>query len=292
MVTNTTSVDSSYQSTLKMSLNNFEEILKNTEIFTHGAFENIMIERRAEADRLQASMRKLKYKFFPAAMDKKIDNFLLALNAGANMCLQLQQYEKVPSMQVLPVDDFQYNFTKAYQQTLNEHVDLAKVLLMEKDIIAQIKEMNVATSRIRNLTRYVADPNNPATLTAVAEDARYVDNMASTRRNKRILGGLITLIGYGVLILSVTLGVAAATSLFIIGPVGIAGFAFSMGLTIAGNILRKLGTKMMHRPISKEKIIDMQDSFKLFLSPDSTSEPAKDTDVLISVNSRNHSSKN
>lgn len=291
-------IETIYKPSIELALKRFEKVITQAGIFTAGGLENIMAERRAEAERLIAAVEKKSKSIFPSSMSKQTNSFLLALHAAENMCDALQKYQLAkPELDDLESDNEEHlqalkeNFVAAHQKTLEEHISLAKILLMEKDLHSQTKEMNITATRVNNLKRYITSPTNPSALAAVVQDTRYVENMQNVRRNRIVMGGLIRLIGYGVMVLSLSLGFAAAASLFFIGPVGLAGFGLSMGLNMSGHMMRQIGKSMMKRPVTQEKIISLGDSLKMFKNAKPTLKKEEDNEPILYESPKKRSPK-
>jgi hypothetical protein len=287
MVTNAKTPDLSRDITewaVKKALANFEQDLINSAIFSAGTIETILKAKQEEADKLLDLMNKdnIKDKLLsllnkdnlkPLNLKilKKINSFYLTLNSCSQLCHALWRYNQTePALDNLAIPDdehtkqIKHGFMSAYQQTLQDHIEVAKILLSDKDGQSQLKEIKKTTNRVNNLTAYIADPSDPTKLAIVAEDVKAVAKMKNTRRNKMMLGGLLKLIGYGVTVLGFVMGVAAAASIFYIGPVGLAGFAFMMGLRIAGDLIKNAGKRLLHQPLSEKKLIELHKSIMFF----------------------------
>ncbi len=256
---------------LKDAMTRFSKELMLNTVWETGVAETIVVKRSEEATELLAELKKNANQPLSNSLQEKLRNFYLGLNTGIQLCTSLKVYENsTPALDQLKADDngqleqLKNNFRAAYQQTLTEHIALAKLLLSQKSSPSKTKVMASTTSRINNLAAYVTDPGSPQKFAAVVADANKLDKLKKGHLAKRVAGGLAKLIGGGLMILSVVLGVGSAASLFVVGPAGLAGMALSMGLTVSGKALYTLGTKLLYDSKIKNAVFSTSTSIRLF----------------------------
>ena len=202
--------------------------------------------------------------------DKTLQEYLLALSSGLEMLKELTRYQKVKSgeMRLTATNEqteelVRAGFLRAHLEVLKEHTTMVKELLMKSSIISDTKEMDFTTQRMNHLKAYVAKPNSMLRYNMVAKDTEEVDKYIRHSRYKVIAGAMMKLLSWGLIALGLVIGVTSAVSTLVIGPVGIAGFALTLGLGVAASLLRKFGKKLMNTEI-KSDLVNVQQSLLLF----------------------------
>jgi hypothetical protein len=161
-------------------------------------------------------------------------------------------------------DDLKKNLNDTYKITLSEHLALARLLMRDKNTPDNTKDMLLTAARVNNLTAYVSDPKTPATLSAVVKDVENLNTLKKTNHVKTVAGGLLKIIGYGMIALSVVMGIGSATGMFMLAPAGIAGLAVSFGFSIAGGILSSLGDRWLVTSDSRNAMMKTHHQMSMF----------------------------
>jgi hypothetical protein len=277
-------------SKLEKALNTFSKQLIQARVFSDGTHENIIEARVLEQNLLLSELKKSKRHKISKSLIDKISAFCDSLKLSSSLVTHIVSYaETLPVVSELAtselslLSEFSANLRRAHKKSIKNFHDIAKVLLLQGNIVKQEKEIKLNINRLENLSAFNADPASEEKYDAVMKDVNAMTNEQSRLYKRSIAGSILRIVGWTIIILATMIGLAPNTTILIM--------CISLGLTIVGGFINGVGIKLQTPPPATTQNFDLYNSLSFFKNPNpiaqhrlEMNDTTKLTEPLLSSN--------